>query len=361
MQIALAGGASAGHTSPLIATAQALKALDPRVDIVCIGTPRGLETRVIPAAGLRLELVPPVPLPRRLTGELFAVPVRLWRAVSKAREILKRHKAQVVVGFGGYVSLPAYLAAWTLRIPVLVHEQNALPGLANRIAARFARKVLVTFPDTKIRRAEFIGLPLRREIAELDRNERRRAARQELGLVHDLPVLLVSGGSQGARSINRALLDAREDILAAGHQILHVWGPKNIPDDAETVAHASGAKYVPVAYVDDMGQAYAAADLMLGRSGAGTVFETACVGLPAVLVPLPHGNGEQAFNAKSLVKAGGAVLIEDGQLEDIDLGALINDLLSDQTKLDDMSTAGTQLVGRTAAETLAELTMEECR
>ncbi|PIF05007.1 MAG: undecaprenyldiphospho-muramoylpentapeptide beta-N-acetylglucosaminyltransferase [Propionibacterium sp.] len=361
MQIALAGGASAGHTSPLIATAQALKAMEPSVDIVCIGTPRGLENRVIPAAGLRLELVPPVPLPRRVTGELFAVPVRLWRAVSKARGILKRHGAQVVVGFGGYVSLPAYLAAWTLRIPVLVHEQNALPGLANRIAARFARKVLVTFPDTRIRGAEFIGLPLRREIAHLDRDARRAAARQELGLAPDLPVLLVSGGSQGARSINGALLDARDKILAAGHQILHVWGPKNIPDDAATVVHASGAKYVPVAYVDDMGQAYAAADLMLGRSGAGTVFETACVGLPTVLVPLPHGNGEQAFNAKSLVKAGGAVLVEDGQLGEIDLGDLVNGLLSDQTKLDEMSKAGSELVGRTAAETLAELTMEECR
>lgn len=146
VSIVMAGGGTAGHTSPLIATAQRLAEMAPDASISSIGTPKGLENKVIPAAGLPLDLVPPVPLPRRPSVELVKLPLNIVRAVSQARQILIRRKADVVVGFGGYVSLPAYLAAKLLRVPVVVHEQNAVPGLANKVAARFAKVVAVTFP-----------------------------------------------------------------------------------------------------------------------------------------------------------------------------------------------------------------------
>ena len=168
MRVLLAGGGTAGHTSPLLATADALRRLRPDVEVVCLGTPRGIETRVVPEAGYPLELIPPVPLPRRLGLDLVKVPARLRAAVRETRGVLDRVRPDVVVGYGGYVSMPAYLAA-RRRLPVVVHEQNTVPGLANRVGARIARRVAVSFPDTPLRRAEYVGLPIRPMISCLDR------------------------------------------------------------------------------------------------------------------------------------------------------------------------------------------------
>lgn len=231
VNVILAGGGTAGHTSPLIATAQAITAIAPDTQITCIGTARGLETRVVPEAGLDLELVPAVPLPRKINLDLFRVPGRLAGAVRQAKKILRAHDADVVCGFGGYASLPAYLAARRLKIPVVIHEQNALPGLANKIASRFAVAVLTSFPGTELKGARFEGLPVRRaitDLAEAGRTAAAASARQSFGLAPDLPVLLVSGGSQGARSLNDATVDAADRLLAAGIQVLHV-GPEELP------------------------------------------------------------------------------------------------------------------------------------
>ncbi|MGA4507121.1 undecaprenyldiphospho-muramoylpentapeptide beta-N-acetylglucosaminyltransferase [Propionibacteriaceae bacterium G1746] len=357
LRVVLAGGGTAGHTSPLIATAQALQRLTD-VELSCIGTPKGLETTLIPQAGLALDLVDPVPMPRKPGLDQALVPVRLNRAVNQARKILHDRGAEVVVGFGGYVSLPAYLAARRLRIPVVIHEQNAIPGLANKVAARFAAVVATTFPDTPLPKARFIGLPVRTEIQALAREGRptRDEARAMLGLDADRPTLLVSGGSQGARSINTALVTARDGLLADGVQVLHVWGRKNFTDQhVEVRDEATGARYVPVAYVDQMHVAYAAADLMVGRSGAGTVVETAVVGLPGVFVPLPHGNGEQARNATALVAAGGAVLVPDAELDRQRLLDVVAPLVTNPDELARMARAGRSLMSATAADDLAGL------
>lgn len=356
-RVVLAGGASTGHIAPLIATAEQLLAV-PGTEITCIGTARGLETRVLPEAGLPLELIDPVPIPRRVTVDLARVPNRLRRSVGQATAILRDAQAQVLVGFGGYVAAPAYLAARRLGIPVVIHEQNAVPGLANRLAARFARVVAVTFPGTRLPRAQFIGLPVRGAIttlAEDGRTAHQGSARSEFGLAADLPTLLVSGGSQGARSLNQALLAARDRLLSDGVQILHVWGPKNLPTDAAQITNPeTGARYVPVGYVDEMTHAYAAADLMLGRSGAGTVVETAIVGLPAIFVPLPHGNGEQGRNAAGLVAAGGAVTVADSDLTGT---RLVHEVarIHDPDQLASMSAAGQRLMRPDAAAVLADL------
>lgn len=350
--VVLAGGGTAGHTSPLIATAQALQALEADVRLVCIGTAKGLETRVIPEAGLQLELVTPVPLPRSLSLELLKLPYTLTRSVVEARGVLKRARADVLVGFGGYVSIPAYLAARLSGVPVVVHEANKLPGIANKIGARFARFVGTTFGETQLPGGTLVGMPMRRSIthAELTPAE----ARQRFALDPLRRTLLVSGGSQGAVRINDALADARDDLLAAGIQILHVLGPKNFDDAVHrVVTHASGAQYRPVAFVSDMAVAYTAADLMVGRAGAGTVHETAVSGLPVIFVPLPWGNGEQGKNAAELVGAGGGVLVPDAEVSGATLVGVATDILADPQRLAQMSATCRGMYPANAAETLA--------
>ncbi|MDR1791232.1 MAG: undecaprenyldiphospho-muramoylpentapeptide beta-N-acetylglucosaminyltransferase [Propionibacteriaceae bacterium] len=355
--VVLAGGGTAGHTNPLIATAVALQSLAPAAALTVIGTPKGLETTVIPAAGLPLELIEPVPLPRKPTPSLLAVPIRLRRAVAQAARILHAQRADVVVGFGSYVSLPVYLAARKLKVPLVIHEGNVTPGIANKIGARFAATVAATFPDTPLPGAQTIGLPVRREVATLDRVAAQPRARQEFGLPASGPVLLVSGGSQGARSLNTATEAARDRILAAGVSILHVLGANNFTDAHQPIELPSGAAYRPVAYVDGMERAYAAADLMLGRSGAGTVMETAMVGLPAVFVPLPHGNGEQARNAEFLVHAGAAILVPDAELTPEWLAGSLVPLALNRERLAQMGELARSLAPADASQTLAQLAL----
>ena len=358
VSIVLAGGGTAGHTSPLIATAEALRA-SADVQLVCVGTRKGLETRVIPEAGLRLELIPPVPLPRRLTPALLAVPARLWRAVGQARRILVAHDAQAAVGFGGYVSLPVYLAARLAKVPLVIHEGNAVPGLANRIAARFTPHVVTTFPETRLPHARHLGLPVRAQIAGLDRAARRPAAREVFGFPETGPVLLVSGGSQGARSLNLATAAAVARLLAAGISVLHVLGSANLAADIVDLSDPStGAAYRPVGYVGDMGEAYAAADVMVGRSGAGTVMETAMIGLPTIFVPLPHGNGEQARNAGFLIAAQAGVLIADAELDGDRLVAEVTALVDDPDRLAAMAATCRRLVPADASAGLAQLVLD---
>ncbi|SEQ60988.1 UDP-N-acetylglucosamine--N-acetylmuramyl-(pentapeptide) pyrophosphoryl-undecaprenol N-acetylglucosamine transferase [Microlunatus flavus] len=362
VSVVLAGGGTAGHTSPLIATAQELLRLAPGTRVTAVGTARGLESTVVPAAGLPLELIPPVPMPRRPGPDLLRVPGRLAAAVRAAGAVLRRTEADVALGFGGYVSTPVYLAARRLGVPVVVHEQNALPGLANRLAARVTREVYISFPGTPLAHATLIGLPLRRGIADLDRAAARPAAREALGLEPEgggrRPTLLVSGGSQGAASVNAAARGAADDLLRAGVDVLHVLGPKNFRDDDERRVDAeTGATYVPLAYVEHMEQAYAAADLMLGRCGAGTVMETATVGLPCVFVPYPHGNGEQARNAAPVVEAGGGLLLDDADCTPGWVAAEVPTLLGDPDRLAAMARALAGTARRDAATVLAERTL----
>jgi len=349
VRVLLAGGGTAGHTSPLLATADALRDLLPDVEITVLGTPRGLETRVVPAAGYPLELVPPVPLPRRPSLDLLRVPVRLRGAVRATGAVLDRVHPDVVVGFGGYVSVPAYLAGRRRRLPMVVHEQNALPGLANRLGARWTPHVATSFPDTPLPHARMVGLPVRRLVSRLDRPALRAEARAAFGLDPGLPTLLVFGGSQGARRLNQAVSGAAQRLSDAGVQVLHVTGPQ------QPVQVPAGLAYVVVPYVDRMDRAYAAADLAVCRAGASTVTEVACVGLPAVFVPLPIGNGEQARNAGPIVGAGGGVLVEDADLTADWVAANVPGLLHDASGLAAMSAAAVDLVPRDADVRLARM------
>lgn len=354
MKVLLAGGGTAGHTSPLLATADALRRFDPAVEIVCVGTPRGLENRVVPAAGYRLELIPPVPLPRKVNADLFRVLKRLRKAVRAARDLIDSVQPDVVVGYGGYVSMPVYLAARRRRVPIVIHEQNAIPGIANKVGARWADRVAVSFPGTPLPKAEYVGLPLRSAISGLDRVASRTEARTFFGLDQDKPTLVVTGGSQGAQRLNNAVSGAWPALQAAGAQVLHVIGPKNSLDSPDPDYHVLG-------FVDRMDYALAAADLMLCRSGASSVAEAAAVGVPAVFVPLPIGNGEQARNAGPVVEAGGALVVPDAEMTPEWVSECVPQLLADPSKLAEMSAAASALVPRDAADRLAALIAEVAR
>jgi UDP-N-acetylglucosamine--N-acetylmuramyl-(pentapeptide) pyrophosphoryl-undecaprenol N-acetylglucosamine transferase len=355
LRVLLAGGGTAGHTSPLIATADALRDLSDGVEITALGTPRGLEVRVVPAAGYPLELIPPVPLPRRPSFDLMAIPFRLGSAVRATLEVFDRVQPDVVVGFGAYASIPAYLAARRRRVPLVVHEQNALPGIANKAGARLAQRVTTSFPDTPLVKAEYVGLPIRRSISRLDRAAVQMSARQSFGLRRDLPTLLVTGGSQGARRLNEAVSQAAKPLAAAGIQVLHIAGPHG---SVEVELPNGAPPYVVVPFVDRMDLAYAAADLSVSRSGASSVTETAAVGLPAIFVPLPIGNGEQAFNARAVVDAGGAYLVDDSAMTPDYIKATVPDLLHDADVLKQMSAAAAGLIHSDADRRLAAVIVE---
>jgi len=353
MKVLLAGGGTAGHTSPLLATADALRRLDESVQVTALGTPRGIEGRVVPEAGYPLEMIPPVPMPRKPSPDLLRVPGRLVGAVRAAGAVVARVQPDVVVGFGGYVSVPAYLGARRRRLPLVVHEGNALPGVANRLGARFTTHVATSFPSTQIRHGRYVGLPIRRMIATLDRSASRAEGRAAFGLRPDRPTLLVTGGSQGARRLNEAVSAARAALATAGVQILHAVGPKN---ELPQVHNMPGMPpYRPVSYVDRMDLAYAAADLIVCRAGANTVTEVAAVGLPAVFVPLPIGNGEQRLNAEPVVAAGGGLMVDDAALTPGWLRANLIPLLADPERRRTMGEAARGFGRLDADRELADL------
>src|SRR3954452_1874806 len=314
LSVVLAGGGSTGHVAPLLALADCLRRRDPDTRITALGTAEGLEARLVPAAGYPLGTVPKVPLPRVPSGDVVRLPTRLRAAIVAASAALRQNRADVLVGFGGYVSTPAYLAARRAGIPVVVHEQNARPGLANRVGARITPFVGVTFPDTPLRGARLVGMPLRRQITELDRAGLRDQARAGFGLDADRVTLLVTGGSLGAQRLNETLGASAGDLAAAGVQVLHVAGRgKDVPLGGPAAASGRGVPYVVHEYLDQIGMAYAAADLVVCRAGAGTVCEVTTVGLPAAYVPLPIGNGEQRWNAQPVVDAGGGLMVDNAE------------------------------------------------
>ncbi len=358
LSVVLAGGGTAGHVEPAMAVADALRALDPTIRITALGTARGLETRLVPERGYPLELITPVPLPRRLTADLLRVPSKLRNSVREARAVLRTVEADVVVGFGGYVAVPAYLAARG-RTPVVVHEANARAGLANRVGARIATRVLAAVPDSGLPGAEVVGMPLRSSITGLDRAALREQARAHFGFSPDARVLLVFGGSQGAASINRAVSAAAESLAAAGVAVLHAHGPKNTLD--LPAARAGEPPYVAVPYLSRMDLAYAAADLAICRSGAMTVAEVSAVGLPAVYVPLPIGNGEQRLNALPVVHAGGGLLVDDADLTHEFIAGQVVALITDSAALSAMTAAAAGVGHRDAAARVARVVLDVAR
>jgi undecaprenyldiphospho-muramoylpentapeptide beta-N-acetylglucosaminyltransferase len=357
----VAGGGTAGHVLPGVAIARALEARGHEVHYV--GAERGLEARLLPAEGIPHTLLPGRGIQRRLSVANLGAIAGLVRAVFAAVSLVRRLRPKVVVGVGGYASVPCVLAAVLWRVPIVVAEQNSHPGAANRLAARFAKASAVSFPGTPLPRAVVTGNPVRREIAAIDPSRDVAAAKAELGEPPDRDLVLVSGGSLGALSINRAVVDLvtgpwreRGDVA-----VRHVVGERDwaligaTPPDLP----AGGVVYAPVRYETAMPVALAAADAGVFRAGSSMCFEVAAAGLPSVLVPSPNVTGDhQTANARFLADAGAAVVVPDAELSGARLAEELDALLADPDRHDAMAAAARALARPGAADAIAALAEE---
>jgi UDP-N-acetylglucosamine--N-acetylmuramyl-(pentapeptide) pyrophosphoryl-undecaprenol N-acetylglucosamine transferase len=363
----IAGGGTAGHVSPGLAIARALVDAGHASDTIhYVGSERGIEARLVPEAGFALTLLPGRGIQRRLTRDNIGAVWGLVRAFVRAFHLLGVLRPRVVVALGGYASVPAAFAAVLRRIPIVVAEQNAVPGLANRVVGRFAKASAVSFAGTALPRAVVTGNPVREELRTLDRSVRRAGARASYG-VDDAQVLVaVFGGSLGARRINDAALGLAELWHDRGEVALrHVIGERDWELCAARVAALSsrsdgGLRYTAVRYEDDMPSLYAAADIAVCRSGASSVAELAVVGLASVLVPLPGAPGDhQTANAQALVDIGAAVLVADATLDAALLASVLEPLVRDPAALVNMARSAELVAHRDAARAVAEI-VEEC-
>lgn len=329
----LAGGGTAGHVNPLLAVADTIRATEPDSTVLVLGTAEGLEARLVPARGYELVVIPKVPFPRRPNKQAVQFLPRFRRAIAQVADVIAERGVDVVIGFGGYVSTPAYLGARRAGVPIVIHEANAKPGLANKLGARYSSHVGVAFHGTPIRHASFVGMPLRPEIESLDRAASRAEALDFLGLDATRPTLLVTGGSLGARRLNTTIVESAAELIEDGWQVLHITGEKS------EVADPHLDHYRMIAYCDRMDLALSAADFAVSRAGAATVSELAALGIPAVYVPYPVGNGEQRFNAADVVGAGGGLLVDDADFLPGWVATTLVPLLADATRVRDMAEA----------------------
>lgn len=327
----LAGGGTAGHVNPLLALADLIKDQSKANHVYALGTSEGLEAKLVPERGYPLLIVPRLPMPRKLNSYAVRFPRAFADSVKKVEAYIKQFEIDVVVGFGGYASAPAYRAARNLNVPYVVHEANALPGYANRVGSRNASAVATTFRSTKLKNAVHVGMPLRPEIVALNRAKIRDVAAKHLGLDSKLPTLLVTGGSLGAKRINDTLAACRTQLTAAGIQVLHILG------DRSDLPPLSDGLYHRLTYCDRMEYALSVADFAVSRAGAATVSEFAAVGLPAVFVPYPVGNGEQKFNIQELVNSGAAMTIEDANFTPNYVLETLIPVIRDKKRLEQMS------------------------
>lgn len=351
--IVLAGGGTAGHINPMLAIAREIRKLSPDARILTVGTENSMEARMVPEAGYEITFIPRVPFPRHPNKEAIFFLGKFWESVKKAQKILTDAQADVVVGVGGYVCTPVYLAARKLNIPVVIHEANAKPGLANKVGATKATFVGTAFPATPIKNAHYVGMPMREAIEKLDRRRERPAARERLGLNPSLPTVVVTGGSLGALSLNTAMIDIYQRLEEWGFQLLHITGRDKALKDSQGELLAA-QNYQQREFITSMEDVYAAADLMVVRSGAATVSEVAAVGVPAIFVPLPIGNGEQALNAQSLIDAHAGILINDSDFNAAWFTNNVPSLMNDSQRLQEMAERSSQQGIRNAAYLMAQ-------
>jgi undecaprenyldiphospho-muramoylpentapeptide beta-N-acetylglucosaminyltransferase len=345
---------------PAIAVGRALVARGhPAGSIHFVGAGHGMEGRLVPAAGFGVTLLPGRGVQRRLTARNVTALAGMAAAAVKGVGLVARRRPSVIVSIGGYASIPGVVASVLLRVPLVVVEQNAAPGAANRLAARVARAAAVSFPGTDLPGAVLTGNPVRDEVLAVDRSPAgRAAARRALGIPAGATVVLATGGSLGARTINRSVLGLvrlwapRSDVA-----VYHVVGTRDWemvsssrPDLAE-----DGLWYRQVRYEDRMEVAYGAADIVVCRAGATTVSELAAVGLPSVLIPLPGApNDHQTANARALVDVGAARLVTDRQATPDRLAAELEALMDPATRAA-MAAAAASVAHRDAAAEVAEL------
>jgi UDP-N-acetylglucosamine--N-acetylmuramyl-(pentapeptide) pyrophosphoryl-undecaprenol N-acetylglucosamine transferase len=361
MRLLVAGGGTGGHLFPGLALAEEVKTRHPRNDVLFVGSARGLEAKVVPKAGFPLELIGVGPLKGQGAFGLVRGLGRVPRALLQSMAVLRRFDPDVVVGVGGYASGPAVMAAWMLRIPTAVQEQNALPGMTNRLLGRFARAVFIAFEEARpffpVGRTHLLGNPIRRAFLDNYLHSKSPGARLSI---------LVTGGSQGAHGLNTRVADAVERLapaLGPRLRILHQTGVKDLEGVRARYERLSptGIEVSATPFIDDMAGAYAEADLLVCRAGATTIAELTVCKKPAILVPFPFAaDDHQTVNARSLVQAGAALLMQERDLTGEALAAELRALESDRPRLTRMARASGLLGRPEAAREIADVCVSLC-
>lgn len=360
----ISGGGTGGHVIPAVAIGQAMvESGHPAETIHFVGARRGMERDLVPAAGFPITLLPGRGIVRRVSADNIGAIAGLAVAFVQALVLLARLRPRVVVSVGGFASAPCVFAAWLWRIPLVVAEQNAVPGLVNRLAARVARAAAVSFPGTPLPRAVLTGNPVRVQMVAVDRGPAARShARAALGLPDDARVILVAGGSLGARRLNTAatgMVEAwagRRDVA-----VRHVIGARDW-EELPAAGGGSGLVYQRIRFEDRMDLCYEAADVAVHRAGASTVAELTAAGVPSILVPLPGAPGDhQTANARRLAEAGAAVLVPDAELDAARLALEVDRLLGDPPRLEAMGAAAHALARPGAAGEVAALAERNAR
>lgn len=362
MRVIVTGGGTGGHIYPALAIAKGLLASDPKIQILYVGTRDGMEARLVPEAGLEFEGISGMGLPRRLSPDTIRALGKSVKALWEMKKILHRFHPDLVVGTGGYVSGPVVLTAALFNIPTLLHEQNALPGITNRILARFVRRVMLTFPESKKHfgvkeKLEVVGLPVRPEIGQV----RREDGAKHFGLRPDRLTLLVTGGSRGARRLNQAMtavlanLAQRSDI-----QVIWATGTATYEETIKGLEKQGVSWQRPqwrvLEYLKDMPEALACADLYIGRAGAASLAELMVAGLPGILIPYPYAaENHQEHNAQALFQGGAAQIILDSELNGERLWKEVDGLISQPLLLTKMGTAAKTLAQPQALNKIVNL------
>jgi UDP-N-acetylglucosamine--N-acetylmuramyl-(pentapeptide) pyrophosphoryl-undecaprenol N-acetylglucosamine transferase len=354
--VLIMAGGTGGHIYPGIAVARALSARG--VPVVWLGSEHGLENTIVPAAGIALERVSISGVRGKGVSGLLRAPLRILRAIWQARGVVRRVAPRAALALGGFAAGPGGIACWLARRPLLVHEQNRVPGMTNRVLARLARRVLAGFPDAfpAARQAQWVGNPVRAEIAALPAPAERLAGRDAAIQV------LVLGGSQGARALNRALPQVLVELQRTHEvRVRHQTG-RALHDDASAAYAAVGAHAELSPYIENMAQAYAWADIVVCRAGALTLAELCAAGVGSVLVPYPHAvDDHQTRNAQFVAERGGAVLLRESENLPAQLTQTLRELIGNRTRLLAMAEAARALATPQAAERIAEICLAEAR
>jgi UDP-N-acetylglucosamine--N-acetylmuramyl-(pentapeptide) pyrophosphoryl-undecaprenol N-acetylglucosamine transferase len=362
MRMLIAGGGTGGHLFPGLALAEEVKTRHPRNDVLFVGTPRGLETRIVPRSGFPLELIDVGPLRRQGTFGTLRSVGRLPRAFWQSRRILKKFDPDVVIGVGGYASGPVVMTAWMMRIPTAVQEQNALAGFTNRTLGHFARACFIAFDEARDGfprgRTYLLGNPIRRAFLDNYLHAREPSA-ERLSI-------LVTGGSQGAHVLNLRIGEALEILapsLGGRLRVVHQTGDKDFSGIARRYdgLKGTGLDAQATAFIDDMAAAYSQADLLVCRAGATTIAELTVCKKPAILVPFPFAaDDHQTVNARSMVRSGAALLIPESALTGEKLAAELRALEGDRELLRRMARQSGLLGRPQAAREIAEVCVSLC-
>jgi UDP-N-acetylglucosamine--N-acetylmuramyl-(pentapeptide) pyrophosphoryl-undecaprenol N-acetylglucosamine transferase len=367
VNVVIAAGGTGGHVFPALSLADAL-VRDHAAHVRFIGSPDGQEATRIPAAGYRFDAVNAAPFVREVSMRAVKAPVIAARSMFACAPLVKG--ADVAVGLGGYVSVPPMLAARRAHIPIVLHEPNAVPGLANRLLARSATSVAIAFEDARGRipggaRIETIGYPVRTSILDVpaDRADLAQEARSVLGLEPERRTVMVTGGSQGALHLDQVVAAALPSFAERSDlQLLIVTGPGRESELAGAAERAGAARVVVVPFLDRMELGYAAAELVVARAGATTISELAVCGVPSILVPYPHATEQhQDANAKEMVRVGASVLVPDAELTPEVFATTVLDLVDDPDRLASMGARATAWAKPDAADRFASLVAEAVR